>query len=81
MPPALPSTEIFLNKLCKNLCTCTEETRAGSLLNQIISLVIQVANAAYVLGAINDKTALEEIFHLSSQGSKSAALYKYLIDP
>ena len=28
------SSEIFLNKLCKNLSTCTEETRAGSFLSR-----------------------------------------------
>ena len=33
-----PSTEFFLNKLCKNLSICTEEPRAGSFLKQRISL-------------------------------------------
>ena len=54
-----PRTEFFLSKLCKNLSICTEEPRAGSFLKQRISLAIQIANAACVLGTIND-----EIFYL-----------------
>ena len=56
------STEFFLNKLCKNLSLCTEEPRAGSFLKQRISLTIQIANASCVLGTLNDKTILDEIF-------------------
>ena len=59
-----PSTEICLSKLCKNLSICTEEPRAGSFLKQRISLAIQIANAACVLGTINDKIAFDEIFSL-----------------
>ena len=29
-----PSTEIFLNKLCKNLCMCTEEPTVGIFLSR-----------------------------------------------
>ena len=58
-----PSSEIFPNKLCKNLCTCTEEPRAGNFLKQRISLAIHVANAAF-LGTFNDKTTFEEISYL-----------------
>ena len=61
---ACPSTEIFLSKLCKNLSICTEEPRAGSFLKQRISLAIQIANAACVLGTINDKIIFDEIFYL-----------------
>ena len=50
---------MFLSKLCENLSICTEEPRAGSFLKQRISLAIQIANAACVLGTIND---LEIIF-------------------
>ena len=59
-----PSTEIFLSKLCKNLSICTEEPRAGSFLNQRISLAIQIANAACVLGTINDKMIKMHSSHL-----------------
>ena len=55
-----PSTEVF----CKNLSICTEEPRAGSFLKQRISLAIQIANAACVLGTINDKITFDEIFYL-----------------
>ena len=58
------STEVFLSKLCKNLSICTEEPRAGSCLKQRISLAIQIANAACVLGTINDKKIFNEIFLL-----------------
>ena len=58
------STESFLSKLCKNLSICTEEPRAGSFLKQRISLAIQIANAACVLGTINDKITFDEIFYL-----------------
>ena len=57
-----PSTDIFLSKLCKNLRICTEEPRAGSFLEQRISLAIQIANAACVLGTTNDKITFDEIF-------------------
>ena len=59
-----PSTEIFLSKLCKNLSICTEEPRAGSFLKQRISLAIQIANAACVLGTINDKIIFDEVFFI-----------------
>ena len=49
----------FLSKLRKNLSICTEEPRAGSFLKQRISLAIQIANAACVLGTINDKITFD----------------------
>ena len=58
------STEIFLNKLCKNKSICTEEPRASSFLKQRISLAIQIANAACVLETIEDKINIDEIFYL-----------------
>ena len=61
---AVPSTEIFLSKLCKNLSMCTEEPRAGSFSKQRLSLAVQIANAAYVRGTINDKITFGEIFYL-----------------
>ena len=57
-----PSTENFLSKLCKNLSICTEEPRAGSFLKQRIYLAIQIANAACVLGTINDKQLSTKFF-------------------
>ena len=59
-----PSTEIFLSQLCKNLSICTEEPRAGSFLKPRISLAIQIANAACLLGTINDKITFDEVFYL-----------------
>ena len=59
-----PSTEFFLSKLCKYLSICTEEPRAGSFLKQRIYLAIQIANAACVLGTINDKMTFDKIFYL-----------------
>ena len=59
-----PSTEIFLSKLCKNLSIGTEEPRASSFLKRRISLAKQIANAACVLGTINDKITFDEIFYL-----------------
>ena len=56
------STEILLSKLCKNLSICTEEPRAGRFSKQRTSLAIQIANAACVLGTINDKITFDEIF-------------------
>ena len=59
-----PSTEIFLSRLCKNISICTQEPRAGSCLKQRISLEIQIANASYVIGTINDKIIFDEVFYL-----------------
>ena len=47
-----PSTKVFWSKLCKKLSICTEEPRSGSFLEQRISLAIQIANAACVLGTM-----------------------------
>ena len=58
------STEFFSSKLFKNLSICTEEPRAGSFLKQRISLAIQIANDACVLGTLNDKITFDEIFYL-----------------
>ena len=57
-----PSTDVFLSKLSKNLSICTEEPRAASFLKQRISLAIQIANAACVLGALNDKNNFQRNF-------------------
>ena len=59
-----PSTEVFWSKLRKNLGICTEEPRAGIFLKQRISPAIQIANAACVLGTLNDKITFKEIFYL-----------------
>ena len=55
-----PSTEIFLNKFCKNLTSCTEESRASSFVNQRNYLAMQVANAACVYGTNNGKFVFEK---------------------
>ena len=56
------SIEIFSIKFCENLSICTEEPRAGRFLKQRISLSIQIANAACILGKINDKRTFDELF-------------------
>ena len=58
-----PSTKILSN-FCKKLSICTEEPTVGSFLKQRISLAIQIANAACVLGTINDQITYDEIFYL-----------------
>ena len=55
-----------MSKLCKNLNLCTEKPRAGSFLKQRISLAIQIANAACVLGTINDKITFDKIFYFNT---------------
>ena len=59
-----PSSESFLKKLCRNLSICTEEPRACSFSKQRISLAIQIANAACVLGTLNDKITFDKIFYM-----------------
>ena len=60
----VPSTEVFLSKLYKNISICTDEPIAGSFFKLRISLAIQIANAACVLGTINDKITFDETFYL-----------------
>ena len=43
-----PSSEICLNKFCKNLSICAEEIRACSFFKQRISLAIQIALVYYI---------------------------------
>ena len=59
-----PQYRIFPSKIRKNLSIYTEELRAGSFLKQRISLATQIANAAGVLGTINDKITFDEKFYL-----------------
>ena len=61
-----PSTEFFLSKLCKNLSICIDEPRACIFSKQRICLAIHIANAACVLGTINDKITLDEIFYMKT---------------
>ena len=66
-PPLTVYHSFILGKVKQNffgLSICTEEPRAGSFLKQRISLAIQIANAACVLGTINDKITFDEIFYL-----------------
>ena len=69
------STETFRNKICKNLCTCTEEPTAGNFLEQRISLAKPVANAACVLGPINNKKLLSKNFFIYRAKGTKAQLY------
>ena len=68
-----PSTENFLNKFCKNLTSCTEESRASSFFKQRNSLAMQVANAACVYGTIRGKIVFKKITY-RAKGTK-ALLY------
>ena len=59
-----PETELFVKSLCKKLCDVHDENRAGSFFKQRISLCIQIANAACVLGTVNDRDSFDEIYYL-----------------
>ena len=59
------SSEIFITRLCKLLCRSHDDQRAGSFLKQRISMVLQIGNAACVLGAVSDRDAFEEIITYS----------------
>ena len=59
-----PETELFVKSLCKKLCDVHDKNRAGSFFKQRISLCIQIANAACVLGTVNDRDSFDEIYYL-----------------
>ena len=59
-----PSTSTFLKNLCKKLCVCNQENRAGSFFRQRLSLAIQVGNAASVVGTVRDEDHLSEFYYL-----------------
>ena len=59
-----PSTSTFLKNLCKKLCVCNQENRAGSFFRQRLSLAIQVGNAASVVGTVRDEDHLSELYYL-----------------
>ena len=52
------SSETFITRLCKML----DDQRADSFLKQRISMVLQIGNAACVLGTVSDRDAFEEIY-------------------
>ena len=56
------SSEIFITRLCKMLCCSHDDQRAGSFLEQRISMALQIGNAAFVLGTVSDRDAFEETF-------------------
>ena len=58
------SSDIFITRLCKMICRSYDDQRAGSFLKQRISVALQIGNAAYVLGTVSDRDALEEIHYL-----------------
>ena len=58
------SSEIFITRLCKMLCRSHDDQRAGSVLKQRIPMVLQIGNAACVLGTVSDRDAFQEIYYL-----------------
>ena len=58
------SSEIFITRLCKMLCCSHDDQRASSFLKQLISMALQICNAACVLGTVSDRDAFEEIHYL-----------------
>ena len=58
------SSEIFITRLCKMLCLSHDDQRAGSFLKQLISIALQIGNAACVLGTVSDRDAFEEIYYM-----------------
>ena len=59
-----PSTSTFLKMLCKKLCVCNQESRAGSFFKQRLSLAIQAGNAASVVGTVREEDHLSELYYL-----------------
>ena len=59
-----PSTSSFLKILCKKLCVCNQENRAGSFFKQKLSLAIQAGNAASIVGTVRDEDHLSELYYL-----------------
>ena len=58
------SSEIFITRVCKMLCPSHDNPRAGSFLNQRISLAFQIGKASCVLGTVSDRGLFEEIFYI-----------------
>ena len=58
------SGEIFIPRLCKMLGRSHDDQRAGSFLKQRISMVLQIGNAACVLGTVSDRDAFEAIYYI-----------------
>ena len=58
------SSEIFITRLCKMLCRSHDNQRAGNFLKQLISMALQIGNAACVLGTVSDRVAFQEIYYI-----------------
>ena len=58
------SSEIFITRLCKMLCRSHDVQRDGSFLKQRISMALQIANAACLLGTVSDRDAFEEMYYI-----------------
>ena len=58
------SSENVITRLCKMFCRSHDVQRAGSLLEQRISMALQIGNAACVLGTVSDRDAFEEIYYI-----------------
>ena len=58
------SSEVFITRLCEMLCHSHDDQRAGSFLKQLISMALQIGNAACVLGTVTDRDAFEEIYYI-----------------
>ena len=57
-----PDNQRFLSKLSKLIQDSTNEARASAFLRQIISVCIQMSNAACVIGTLRPQASLDEIY-------------------
>ena len=58
------SSEIFITRLCNMLSLSHDDQRAGRFLKQLISMALQIGNAACVLGTVSNRDAFEEIYYI-----------------
>ena len=58
-----PDCNNFIKELGKRLIVATKEPRAAMFLKQRISIAIQTANSACILGTIREVDSLEELFY------------------
>ena len=58
------SSEIFITRLCRMICRSHDDQWVGSFWKQRISMALQIGNAAFALGSVNDRDAFEEIYYI-----------------
>ena len=49
------SSEMFITRLCEMLCRSHDDQRAGSFLNQRISMALQIGNVACDQETVSDR--------------------------